>query len=477
MFTSPEDALRFIADNEVEMVDLTFTDLVGRWHHITLPAATFNENIFQSGTAFDSSSVPGFKTANSSDMALIPDHTTGRLDPFWEAKTLAFICDVKEAGSLNPFKLCPRGVLKRAEEYLTSLKLADGCWFSPEYEFYIFDRILVENSINCARYYIDSEEAGYALNSEDKNCSGSVIPHQGGYHAMPPNDSLYDLRSEIVRLAVAEGVKVKYHHHEVGAAGQTEIEVLFEEPLLAADQGMLIKYFARMTARKRGKTVTFMPKPLYNAAGNGMHYHQFLHRDGKSLFYEKGGYGNLSRLALQYTEGLLQHTSAVMGFTDASTNSYKRLVPGFEAPTKLFYGLANRSACIRIPKYDDNEYVKRIEFRPGDATGNIYLSIAAQLVAGLDGIKRKIEPMKSGFGPFDIDMKELSPEEKNNIKSVPASLEEALSSLDSDREFLTSTGVFSDQLIDQWIDYKMRHEVEKLRDRPHPYEIELYYDI
>lgn len=477
MFKTPDDALRFTMDDEVEMVDLTFIDLPGRWHHITLPVSAFTEEIFTSGVAFDSSSVPGFKISDASDMALIPDHSTGRLDPFYKVKTLSFICDVKEAGSLNPFALCPRGVLRRAEEYLASLKIADGCWFSPEYEFYIFDRVEVENSINCAQYRIESVEADLVFENERKSCSGYGIPHQGGYHAMPPNDMLHDIRSEIVKLAVAEGVKVKYHHHEVGAAGQAEIEVHFEEPLKAADQGMLIKYFARITAMKQGKTVTFMPKPLYNAAGNGMHFHQFLHREGKSLFYEKGGYANLSPLALHYVTGLLLHTPAVMGFADGSTNSYKRLIPGFEAPTRLFFGLANRSACIRIPKYDDNEYLKRIEFRPGDATGNIYLSIAAQLTAGLDGALNKIDPAEQKFGPYDVDVRELSEAKKAKIKSVPASLEEALDRLDSDRGFLTASGVFTDKLINQWIDYKLRHEIARLRDRPHPFEIELYYDL
>jgi glutamine synthetase len=276
---------------------------------------------------------------------------------------------------------------------------------------------------------------------------------------------------------VEEGIRVKYHHHEVGASGQLEIEVLFEEPLKAADQGMLVKYISRMTAVSYGKTVTFMPKPLYRTAGSGMHFHQFLHRDGKSLFYRKGGEANLSQIALNYIGGLLKHTPAVMGFTNPSTNSYKRLVPGFEAPTRIFFGLANRSACIRVPKYDDNEFLKRIEFRPADGTGNIYLSIAVQLLAGLDGVKKEIDAVAHNFGPINEDIQTLPADKVAHIGSIPNGLCEALSRLDEDREFLTSTGVFSNQLIDTWIEYKMEKEHYEMRNRPHPFELELYFDI
>ena len=477
MFTSQEEALRFIKDEKVEMIDLTFTDLIGRLHHITVPAASFNEKIFSNGIAFDSSSIPGFKTKGGSDIILIPDENTGRIDPFWSYKTLAFTGSSYEAGSRQPFHRDPRNVLKKAVEYFHSLKIADGCYFSPEYEFYIFDGIKIINEINHSEYLITSEEAGWRENGSDFIGNGQKIPLQEGYHAMPPRDRCFNTRSEMVKQMVDEGIKVKYHHHEVGAAGQLEIEVLFEEPLKAADQGTQIKYIAKMVAERCGKTITFMPKPLYNAAGSGMHFHQFLHANGKSIFYKDGGYANLSDTALNYIGGLLDHTPAVMGFTNPSTNSYKRLIPGFEAPTKIFFGLANRSACIRIPKYDDNDRLKRIEFRPGDGTGNLYLAIAAQLLAGLNGIKNKTNPTEKGFGPIDRNVLNLPLEEQNRIKSVPANLKEAMTELDKDRTFLTSSGAFTDDLINGWIEYKLQKEYYRLFERPHPYELEMYFDL
>ena len=476
MFTTTEEALRFARDQEVEMIDLRFIDLIGRWHHVTIPVSFFSEETFTAGIAFDSSSVPGFKSTASGDMVLIPDERTGSMDPFWQAKTMFFICDVREAGSLMPFSRCPRNVLKKAVEYLSSLKIADGCWFSPEFEFYIFDGVKIINAANQASYCVASEESGWRLNQENSS-NGFRLFHQVGYHAMPPREKLHDIRSEIVKLMLENGIKVKYHHHEVGSAGQVEIEVLFFDPLEAADKGILVKYLAQMVASKHDKTVTFMPKPLNDSAGSGMHFHQFLHQDGKSLFYQKGGYANLSELAVNYISGLLHHTPAVMAFTNPSTNSYKRLVPGFEAPTKLFFGLANRSAAIRIPKYDDNEYLKRIEFRPGDGSGNIYLMIAAQLMAALDGIIRKIDPTEHGYGPIDENVTRLPEEKQAEIKSVPESLEEAMEALDGDREFLTSNEVFTHDLICSWIEYKLENEHKQVRNRPHPYEYELYFDL
>jgi len=477
MFSSPDKALSYAVDNDFEMVDFTFTDLFGRPHHISIPITAFSEKTFTEGVAFDSSSVPGFKVKGGSDIVLIPDCSTGRKDAFSKFKTLVFTCSTCEAGTLEPFMRDPRNVLKKAQEYLYSLKIADGCYFSPEYEFYILDGIKFTNKVNECSYYIASEEAGWKVGGTTQPGLGNIVPHQSGYHAMPPRDLYYDLRSEMVRRMMDEGINVKYHHHEVGAAGQLEIEVLFEEPLKAADQGMIIKYITRMTAIRNGKTVTYMPKPLHEAAGSGMHFHQFMHKNGKSLFYEKGGYANLSKLGLSYIAGLLSHTPAVMGFTNPSTNSYKRLVPGFEAPTRLFYGLANRSACIRIPKYDDNEEFKRIEFRPGDGTGNIYLMIAAQMLAGVHGITEKMNPDDYDFGPYNEDVKLLPDEVLDKIASVPKDLEEAMLALDSDREFLTSCGAFTDDLIDFWTEFKLREEYYEIRERPHPYEMELYFDL
>lgn len=477
MFKSIEEALRFIKDEQVDMVDLRYTDLVGRMHHVTVPGPTVSDKTFLSGVAFDSSSVPGFKSIAAGDMVVIADVSTGRMDPFYEAKTLAFTCDVREADTLAEFPGDPRTVLKKAVAYLHSLKIADGAYFSPEYEFNIFDGVRYNNSLHTGSYEILSSATNWANNDEEDDLMGHKVPHQLGYHVMPPKDRYHDLRSEMVKYMLDNRIPVKYHHHEVGAPGQVEIEVLFEEPLKAADDGVITKYLLQMTALSHGKTVTFMPKPLLDSAGNGMHFHQFLHKDGKSLFYKKGGEANFSDMGLQYIAGLLFHTPAVMAFTNPSTNSYKRLVPGFEAPTKIFFGLANRSAAIRIPKYDDNEQLKRMEFRPGDATGNMYLSIAAQLLAGLNGIVKKIDHKKHNFGPINVSLHDLPEEELAKIKSVPRSLSDAMDCVSRDREFLTASGAFSDELIDGWIDYKMKKEYYVVRNRPHPYEIELYFDL
>jgi len=477
MFSCIEEVLRYIIDEKVEMVDLRYTDLVGRMHHVTVPGPTVNDKTFTAGVAFDSSSVPGFKSIAAGDMVVIADVTTGRMEPFYEAKTLAFTCDVREADTLAEFPRDPRTVLKKAVAYLNSLKIADGASFSPEYEFNIFEGVRYNNSLHTGAYEIISSATNWANNEEEDDYMGHKVPHQLGYHIMPPKDRYHDLRSEMVKYMMENRIRVKYHHHEVGAPGQVEIEVLFEEPLKAADDGVLTKYLLHMTALKHGKTVTFMPKPLLDSAGNGMHFHQFLHKGGKSLFYEKGGIANLSTLALQYISGLLLHTGAVMAFTNPSTNSYKRLVPGFEAPTKIFFGLANRSAAVRIPKYEDNEYYKRIEFRPGDATGNIYFAIAAQLLAGLDGIVRKVDYKAYNFGPINVNINEMPDAERDTIKSVPRSLSDAMDAVNRDREFLTNCGAFSDELIDGWREYKMQKEYYQVRNRPHPYEIELYFDL
>lgn len=477
MFSSREEALKYIKDQKIDMVDLRYTDLVGRMHHVTVPGVTCCRRIFTNGVAFDSSSIPGFKSIAAGDMVLIADVSTARLDPFYEAKTVAFTCDVREADTLEEFARDPRTVLKKAAAYLKSLNIADGAYFSPEYEFNIFDGVKFNNTCNKCYYEVKSNAANWALSENDDDGSGHKIPHQMGYQVMPPRDRYHDLRSEMVNYMTDNGIRVKYHHHEVAAPGQVEIEVLFEEPLKAADDGVITKYLLQMAAMKHGKTVTFMPKPLLDSAGNGMHFHQYLHKDGKSLFWKKGGIANLSDLGLNYISGLLMHTPSVMAFTNGSTNSYKRLVPGFEAPTKIFFGLANRSAAIRIPKYDDNEELKRMEFRPGDATGNIYLSIAAQLLSGLDGIVNKIDHEDHNFGPVNINVWKLPKEERDLIKSVPRSLSEAMDALDKDREYLTKSGAFSDDLIDGWIEYKMQKEYYEVRNRPHPYEVELYFDL
>ncbi|MBL7191887.1 type I glutamate--ammonia ligase [bacterium] len=476
MFDTPENLLKFAQDHKVEMIDLKFADLTGRWHHVTMPDAAFTEKVIIEGVGFDSSSLPGFKSETAGDMVLLPDISTAVIDPFWESYTLSIICDIMEADSLVQFSRNPRGVLKKTEQYLKSMNIADSCQISPEYEFYIFDGLELYNDDYASGYDVISYEGDWNRVDDEAHDLGYKIPLQGGYHAIPPLDSMYNLRAEIVKYLESAGIKVKYHHHEVGAPGQTEIEVLFNEPLKACDQGMMIKYIIRMVCQRRGKTASFMPKPLYKQAGSGMHFHQFLQKDGKSLFYKEGGYANLSDIALHYIGGILKHTPAVMAFTNPSTNSYKRLVPGFEAPTRLFFGLANRSATIRIPKYDDNPIMKRIEFRPGDASCNIYFAAAAQLLAGIDGIKNKIDPAKEGFGPYDMKVQYLPPEEAAKIKSVPENMLGAMEALDKDRDFLKIDNIFNDDLIDTWIDLKTKEHYDVI-NRPHPHEFFMYHTI
>ena len=410
-------------------------------------------------------------------MVLLPDPSTASRDPFWEMPTLTMIGQPAEPGERGGFPKDPRVILARAEAFMQAEKIASSSLWSPEFEYYIFDAVTYLNDINQASYRIDSDEADWnSADSPDSNL-GHKIPRQGGYHAIPPMDQLYNLRAKMVAEVEAAGIPVRYHHHEVGGPGQSEIEIL-ELPLReAADAAMRIKYIIKMVAAGHDKTVTFMPKPLYNEAGSGMHFHQRLMRGKKNLFWDPKGYAGLSKLALHYIGGLLAHAPALLAFTNPSTNSYKRLVPGFEAPVKTIFGLANRSAAVRIPAYADTAATKRIEFRPPDATCNIYLAMAAQLMAGLDGIRRELDPMKLGFGPYDVNVFALPDEEKARIGSLPTSLREAMVALERDQDFLLEGGVFSEDLIAHWIESKIEKEYNEVRNRPHPYEISLYFDV
>lgn len=472
MFTDFSSAHDFVEQNGIQMIDLKFVGLTGRWHHVTLPSTEFTTNIMSSGVGFDGSSV-GLKSVKSGDMVLIPDLSTGFVDPFWEVPTLSFICNTVEADTKELFKRDPRQIARRAEAYMVSTGIADTSRWGPELEFYIFSGVSFENSIHKASYEVDSVEASW---NSGAGGSGHYIPIHGGYHAIPPRDQLFNLRTRMVSVLQQVNVPVKYHHHEVGGPGQCEIETPLLGMLPAADASMMIKYVVKMCAAEDGQSATFLPKPLYGEAGSGMHFHQHLFKNGVNVFYDPAGKMLLSQTALFFIGGLLQHAPAVLAFTNPSTNSYRRLVPGFEAPVNCFFSSGNRSAAIRVPKYATQPDKVRFEFRPPDATCNPYLAMAAMLLAGLDGVMKKTDPTAAGFGPIDEDIFSWSPEKRASIKSLPTSLGEALQALEQDHDFLLAGDVFDEDIISDWVKAK-RSEDYSIRLRPHPYEIELYYDL
>jgi glutamine synthetase len=472
MFSQFTQAKAYLEENQIQMIDLKFSDLWGRWHHVTVPSSEFTPRLMEDGVGFDGSSV-GFKSVHAGDMILVPDLATAFQDPFWDVPTLSFICNTLEADSKKRFEGDPREVLRHANRYMAGTGAADDSLWGPEFEFYVFNQVSMANGVNIASYKVDSIEANW--NSAEAG-HGHYIPLHGGYHAIPPSDQLYNLRSKMILLLQEAGLNIKYHHHEVGGPGQCEIETPLMPLEKAADSIMVIKHFTKMAAKAEGQTVTYLPKPLYGEAGNGMHFHQQLLLNGKNAFYDPNGPGLLSQTALHYIGGLLTHAPAVLAFTNPSTNSYRRLVPGFEAPVRAFFSGGNRSAAIRLPKYATQPDKVRFEFRPPDATCNPYLAMAAMLLAGLDGIKNEIDPTAAGFGPIDEDIFSWSPEKRRAIKSLPTSLPEALSALDADRAFLQVDGIFPDSLIDQWIEIKGK-EAADVRSRPHPYEIQMYFDL
>ncbi len=473
MFQSIEQAQRYLTDHHIRMVDLKFTDLWGRWHHLTVPADQFTQALMENGIGFDGSAV-GLKSVKAGDMVLVPDLSTGMVDPFWEAATLSFICTTLEADTHAAFVNDPRNIALRAEHYLRSTGIAGESRWGPEFEFYIFDSVSYEYGVNRASYRVECQEADW---SSAGSGHGHYIPVHGGYHAIPPKDQFYNLRTEMSLHLQDMGVPVKYHHHEVGGPGQSEIETPMMGMLQAADATMIIKYACKMTAHAHGKTVTFMPKPLFGEAGSGMHFHQHLFKNGGNVFYDANGYGCLSQAALYYIGGLLTHGPALLALTNPSTNSYSRLVPGYEAPVNCFFSLGNRSAAVRIPKYATQPEAARMEFRPPDASCNVYLAMAAQLLAGLDGIQRQIDPTAAGFGPIDANVFAWSDEQRANIKSLPDSLNAALVALEQDHDFLLAGDVFNELLIGQWVDFKRNQEYYPVRNRPHPYEMSLYFDV
>jgi glutamine synthetase len=473
MFTSFDEAQRHVEENDVQMVDFKFTDLWGRWHHLTIPPSQFTLARMEAGVGFDGSAV-GLKSVKAGDMVLVPDISTGFVDPFWDMPTLSFICTTLEADTKAIFPNDPRNVARCAEQHMIESGVADRSLWGPEFEFYIFDSVSYENDMNHSGYSVESSEAVWR---SGRGGHGHYIPLHGGYHAIPPKDTLYNLRAEMSLHLQKMGVPIKYHHHEVGGPGQCEIETPLVGLLEAGDMTMIVKYVTKMVARQHGQTATFMPKPFYGEAGSGMHFHQHLFKGEQNVFYDPAGYGLLSQTALYYIGGLLLHGPALLAFTSPSTNSYRRLVPGFEAPVNAFFSTGNRSAAVRIPRYATQPNRVRIEFRPPDATCNVYLALAAQLLAGLDGIRRQIDPTEAGFGPIDANIFSWTNEQRAAIRPLPSSLKESLDALAEDHDFLTVGEVFEEDLIENWIAFKMDEEYYQVRNRPHPYEMELYFDV
>jgi glutamine synthetase len=468
-----KEVLDLAKKNKVEIVDLKFVDVPGLWQHFSIPAAELTSELFDEGIGFDGSSIRGFQTIDESDMLLFPDPDSVFLDPFTEHPTLSLICNVKDPITGEPYSRDPRYIAQKAEKHLKSTGIADTSYWGPEIEFFIFDSIRFDQSYNHGFYYIDSEEGFWNAGNGDKPNLGYKIRYKEGYFPVPPMDQYQDLRSEMVRNLERCGIKIEVHHHEVGTAGQTEIDMRFTTLTKMADQVLLYKYIIKNTARKRGKTVTVMPKPLFQDNGSGMHTHQSLWKGGKNIFYDKKGYGLISETARYYIGGLIKHAHALCAFIAPTTNSYRRLVPGYEAPINLVYSARNRSACVRIPMYSSSEKAKRLEFRTPDPSCNPYLAFPAMLMAGLDGVRNKIEPPK----PIDKDLYELEPEEAAKVKSMPASLDQALDALEADHAFMLRGDVFTKDVIETWLEYKRKKEVDAIRLRPHPYEFALYYDI
>jgi glutamine synthetase len=472
--STPKDVLAKIADEGFEFVDLRFCDLPGQVQHFTVPVAQLTEDSFEEGFGFDGSSIRGFQKIQESDMILIPDPSTAIEDPFRQHKTLLLYCFVHDPLTKEPYQRDPRYVAKKAEDYLLSTGIADTSYWGPEAEFYIFDSARFGQNQHSGFYYLDSEEGAWNRGAEEGGKNLAYKPgYKEGYFPVPPTDHFQDLRSEMTKKLLEAGIEIEVQHHEVGTAGQAEIDMRFDTLLATADKVTLYKYIVKSVAWAAGKTVTFMPKPIFEDNGSGMHTHQSLWNGEEPLFYDEAGYAGLSDMARWYIGGLLKHASAVLAFAAPTTNSYHRLVPGYEAPVNLVYSNRNRSAAIRIPTYSQSPKAKRLEFRCPDPSANPYLAFAAMLMAGLDGIQNRIEPHE----PVDKDIYDLPAEELANLPAVPASLPEALDALRADHEFLLAGGVFTQDLIDAWIEYKWEHEVDPIRLRPHPHEFSLYYDI
>lgn len=470
------EILKLCKDRGIKMIDFKMTDLDGRWRHITIPAERFHDDLFVYGIGFDGSNY-GFAPVEKSDMVFIPDPETAVIDPFAEIPTLTMcgnVCVINEKN--EPFDQYPRNVALRAVEYMKQEGIADRMIIGPEFEFHLLDHVSYSVTPQESFYSLDAKQAEWNSGPDNGCNNGYQVPHKGGYHACAPQDAGYHLRSKMCMLLEDWGVKVKYHHHEVGGPGQMEIEVELGDMVDMADKTMIVKYVVKNAAAAEGKTATFMPKPIYQEAGNGMHVHMLLLKDGKPLFYDENGYSGLSETAHYFIGGLLKHIASLCALTNPSTNSFKRLVPGFEAPVTIGYATSNRSAVIRIPAYAKTPETKRFELRNPDATANPYYAYAAILMAGLDGIKRRIDPSVNGWGPFDRNLYELSDAEKARIQSLPKTMEEALDALEQDHAYLTAGGVFPERLLEIWLK-KKRAECSKIGQIPHPAEFQKYYDL
>lgn len=476
MTQTPQDVLTLIKENDVKMVDIRFVDLFSMWHHFTISSQEFSEDMFEEGLGFDGSSIRGFQTIDQSDMILLPDPTTAFIDPIFEVPTVVLIADIYDPITREPYNKDPRGVAKKAEAYLKQTGVGDTVFIGPEAEFFLFSDVRYGGGTNSGFYFLDSDEGwwntGKDLSGFGPNLGGQ-IPAKGGYFPCPPVDTLQDVRTQMVLAMESIDITVEVHHHEVATGGQCEIDLRFGPLLKMADDVMKYKYVVKNIARQYGLTATFMPKPLFADNGSGMHTHQSIWKDGDTVMFDESGYAGLSDTARYYIGGLLKHAPSILAFAAPITNSYKRLVPGYEAPINLVYSQRNRSAICRIPMYSNSPKAKRVEFRAPDPSANPYLAFAAMLMAGLDGIKNQIDP----GAPVDKDLYDLPPEEAAEITNTPGSLAEVLDALEADHEFLLQGDVFTTDLIESYVEYKRENEIDPILLRPHPHEFTLYFNI
>ena len=470
---TPKEVIEFAKKKNAQFVDLRFIDMPGIQQHFSIPMKYLDEDFFKDGVGFDGSSIRGFQEIQESDMLLIPDADTAMLDPILEVPTLSLICNVLDPITRQPYSRDPRYIAQKAENYLKETGIGDTSYWGPELEFYIFNDVRFDQNQHEGYYYLDSKEAAWNTGKDEKPNLGHKPRYKEGYFPVPPVDSLQDFRSKVVLKLQEYGIDIEVHHHEVGTSGQGEIDMRYGPLTKQADNVMYYKYVLKNMAAKNNMSLTFMPKPVFMDNGSGMHVHQSIWKKGKNVFFSPKGYAQLSETALHYIGGLLKHGPSLLAFLAPTTNSYRRLVPGYEAPINLVYSQRNRSACCRIPMYLRSEKAKRIEFRCPDPSANPYLAFAAMLMAGIDGIVNKIDPGP----PMDKDIYNLPPEEAKNIKSVPGSLEAVLDALEKDHKYLLVGDVFTEDVISTWIEYKRKNEVDAIRLRPHPYEFYLYYDI
>ena len=468
---TPQEAIALAKETGAELVDLKFMDLIGTWQHFTIPLSEYNEDLFEDGSGFDGSSIRGWQPINASDMLVMPDPSTAVMDPFYERPTLSLLCNIVDPITRESYSRDPRGIAKKAEAYVQSGGFGEVAYFGPEPEFFILDEVRFDQNAYEGYYHVNSVEGVWNSGREEGPNLGYKPRHKEGYFPVSPLDSYQDVRTEMVQMMEQVGIRVEKHHHEVATAGQAEIDLRFLPLVQMADALQWYKYIVKNVAKRHGKTATFMPKPVFGDNGSGMHTHQSVWKDGNPLF-AGDSYGGMSEFAMHYIAGILAHAPAICAFAAPTANSYRRLVPGFEAPVNLAYSSRNRSAAVRIPMYSMSPKAKRIEVRFPDATSNGYLAFSAMLMAGLDGVERKLNP----GDPLDKDIYALTPEELANVPSVPGSLPEALDALEKDHDFLLKGDVFTQDVVETWIEYKRTQEIDELRLRPHPYEFALYYD-